>query len=251
MSEYRAIYENIVSAFREYFMECGMPKNDFPLTEVIPKNKRTSADSLRRGITQTALTLILRFNLCTSEERPMIIDKLAELIRDFDNRMSTGFIGTPHILHALSENGRSDIAYNLLFNEENPSWLYSVNHGATTMWEHWNGIKEDGSFWSDDMNSFNHYAYGAVGDWLYIACAGIIVIDAGFKRVKLAPIPDKRLGFVNCSIDTVQGRLESNWRYNGEEIIFEFNLPEQVVVDIALPNGYTERVVGGKHIYKC
>ena len=91
----------------------------------------------------------------------------------FDGKMATGFVGTPHILHALSENGRVDMAYKLLLNEEPPSWLYSVNKGATTMWEHWNGIKEDGSFWSADMNSFNHYAYGAVGDWLYGVVAGI------------------------------------------------------------------------------
>ena len=251
MSEYRKIYESILSAFREYFTENGMPKNDFPLTEVIPKNKKTSSDSVRRGITQTALVLMLRFGLCNNEERPMITEKLCELIRDFGNRMSTGFIGTPHILHALSENGRSDVAYGLLFNEENPSWLYSVNHGATTMWEHWNGIKEDGSFWSDDMNSFNHYAYGAVGDWLYTVSAGINAAEAGFKRIRLEPIPDKRLGFVRCSVDTVNGRIESGWRYDGESVIFEFEIPNQVSADVILPDGYTETVVGGKHTYSC
>jgi alpha-L-rhamnosidase len=119
------------------------------------------------------------------------------------------------------------------------------------MWEHWNGIKEDGSFWSDDMNSFNHYAYGAVGDWLYTVSAGINAAEAGFKRIRLEPIPDKRLGFVRCSVDTVNGIIESGWRYDGESVIFEFEIPNQVSADVILPDGYTETVVGGKHTYRC
>ena len=201
------------------------------------------------GMTQTALVLILRFGLCTEEERPAIVNKLEELIHDFGDRMSTGFIGTPHILHALSENGKQELAYKLLFNEGNPSWLYSVNHGATTMWEHWNGIKEDGSFWSDDMNSFNHYAYGAVGDWLYGVVAGIKINQAGYRKITIKPNPDKRLGFVNCSVETPQGRLESNWYYSGDNVIFEFDIPDGVVADIVLPNGYTETVTSGKFVF--
>ena len=251
MSEYRLLYKNIVKAFREYFMENGMPKNDYPLTEVVQANKKKVCDSVRCGITQTALVLILRFGLCTEEERPMIADKLEELIHDFGDRMATGFIGTPHILHALTESGKNDLAYKLLFNESNPSWLYSVNHGATTMWEHWNGIKEDGSFWSDDMNSFNHYAYGAVGDWLYGVCAGIKITEAGYSRIKLSPMPNKQLGFVRCSIDTVKGKLESNWYYNGDTVNFEINIPEGTIADIVLPNGYFETIKEGKHIYSC
>ena len=249
MSEYRLLHKNIVKAFREYFMENGMPKNEFPLTEVIPPNKKSVCDSVRRGVTQTALVLILRFGLCTEEERPMIADKLEELIHDFGDRMATGFIGTPHILHTLTENGKNELAYKLLFNEGNPSWLYSVNHGATTMWEHWNGIKEDGSFWSTEMNSFNHYAYGAVGDWLYGVCAGIKIAEAGYRRVTLSPKPDKRLGFVRCSIDTVNGKLESNWYYKGDTVNFEFNVPRGIIADIVLPNGHAKTVVGGNFVF--
>ena len=249
MTEYRKLYKNVVSAFREYFMENGMPKNEFPMTEILKPSKTDHVDTVRRGMTQTALVLILRFGLCTEEERPAIADKLEELIHEFGDRMSTGFIGTPHILHTLSENGKQELAYKLLFNEGNPSWLYSVNHGATTMWEHWNGIKEDGSFWSTDMNSFNHYAYGAVGDWLYGVVAGINIKEAGYSRVTISPKPDKRLGFVRCSIDTVKGKLESNWYYKGDDIIFEFNVPSGVMAEICLPNGHTETVAGGKFVF--
>ena len=154
------------------------------------------------------------------------------IIHSFDDRMSTGFVGTPYILHVLSENGKTDLAYKLLFQDQNPSWLYSVDHGATTMWEHWNGIKEDGSFWSDDMNSFNHYAYGAVADWLYGVCAGISVCEdgAGYKHFLICPHPDERLGFVNCSLDTENGKIESNWYYkNDRECILNFQCRREVL----------------------
>ena len=249
MTEYRELHKNVVTAFREYFMENGMPKKEFPLTEIVPPNKKSVCDTVRCGITQTALVLILRFGLCTEDERPAIADKLEELIHEFGDRMATGFIGTPHILHALSENGKQELAYKLLFNENVPSWLYSVNHGATTMWEHWNGIKEDGSFWSDDMNSFNHYAYGAVGDWLYGVVAGIKIKEAGYSRVTLKPKPDKRLGFVKCSLDTIKGVLESNWYYKEDSIIFEINVPRGVIADIVLPNGQKETVTFGRYMY--
>ena len=115
--------------------------------------------------------MALRFGLC--EDAQNVGDILARLVRANGNRLTTGFVATPHLLHALSESGHSDTAYDLLLQESFPSWLYSVNNGATTIWEHWDGIREDGSVWDKDMNSYNHYAYGAVGDWLFGACAGI------------------------------------------------------------------------------
>ena len=242
MTVYRELYDNVVSAFRARFMKDGMPIEKTP-----PEG---SKDTVRSGMTQTAIAIILKFGLCTAEERGALADKLEELIHAFGDRMSTGFIGTPYILHALSENGKTELAYKLLFNEENPSWLYSVNHGATTMWEHWNGIKEDGSFWSKDMNSFNHYAYGAVGDWLYGAVAGIRVDEAGYKSVTIEPRTDRRLGFVNCSIDTPKGILESNWYYRGENIHFEFTVPCGIKANIVLPNGERYSVSAGKYNFK-
>lgn len=255
VSEYRELYNKVVAKFREYFMENGMPKAEFPLTEInpTPEQKRATVDSIRLGMTQTALVLILHFNLCLPEERKALADKLEELIHDFGDRMSTGFVGTPYILHALSSNGKTDVAYKLLFQDQNPSWLYSVDHGATTMWEHWNGIKEDGSFWSTDMNSYNHYAYGAVGDWLYGVVAGIDVCEdgVGYKKMRLAPQPNEKLGYVNCSIETVQGRVESNWYYKEDKVYFEFIVPEGAEAEIVLPNGHTETVGGGQYMFVC
>ena len=249
MSEYKTLHKNIVATFRKYFMENGMPKDEFPLTEALAPARTKHVDIVRKGMTQTALVLILHFNLCLPEERQAIADKLEELIHDFGDRMSTGFLGTPYILHALSAMGKNDLAYKLFFNNQNPSWLYSVDHGATTMWEHWNSLKEDGSFWSTDMNSFNHYAYGAVADWMYGVVAGIKIEEAGYKRVTLAPCPCERLGFVRCSIETPCGMLESNWYYTDDGIRYEFVVPKGAVATVVLPDGRTDNIGEGSYCY--
>ena len=248
VTAYRSLYESVVRAFRSYFMENGYPREQLPRTVVLPEGK-TPTDVLCRGNTQTALLLILHFGLCTEAERPKLLARLYELIAAFDGKMTTGFVGTPYLLHVLSDAGRLDLCYQLLLEERNPSWLYSVTHGATTMWEHWNSQKEDGSFWSTEMNSFNHYAYGAVCDWLYGVAAGISPVETapGYKKIKLAPHPNRALGFVNCSLETAYGRIESNWYYKGEEIYYEFTVPAGCEATLTLPNGYTETLQGGSY----
>lgn len=251
MSEYRELYRNIVNRFRSYFMENGMPKEEFPMTEVLPNVKKSPVDTVRKGMTQTALVLILHFRLCLPEEREALANRLVALIEEWDGKMTTGFLGTPYLLHVLSECGKQDVAYRLFFQEENPSWLYSVNHGATTMWEHWNGIKEDGSFWSTAMNSFNHYAYGAVGDWMYGEICGIKMLEggAGYRKIRIAPKPCERLGFAKCALETVSGRIESHWYYKQDSICFEMMIPDGTVAEITLPDGFCETVGGGIYCY--
>ena len=247
VSEYRELYKKIFARFHEYFVE--------KIIKLICDPEHECEEEFRGkvhpNVTQTSLSLILYFKLYLPEEKEIIANKLEELIHAYGDRMTTGFVGTPYILHALTKSGKSDVAYTLLFQNKNPSWLYSVEKGATTMWEHWNGIKEDGSFWSDSMNSFNHYAYGAVGDWLYGTVAGISVCEngAGYKKIVLQPHPDKRLGFVNCTVDTVRGKVQSNWYYKCDKVYFEFTVPQGTEAKIVLPNGYTETVRGGKYMY--
>ena len=247
MSEYRELHKNVVKAFREYFMENGMPKSVLPLTT----EKPYSHDPMRCGMTQTALTLILHFGLATDEERPLLAAKLAEMIHDNDNRMTTGFVGTPYILHALSDNGYTDLAYTLLMQEKNPSWLYSVCHGATTMWEHWNSLKEDGTFWSTGMNSFNHYAYGAVYDWIFSTAVGIAVCEdgAGYRKITIAPHPSKCLGHARGSIKSRAGFISSYWYYKGDKVYYEFEIPEGVSADITLPSGKAYNLSVGTYFF--
>jgi len=159
--------------------------------------------------TQTEHVLAIWFGI--AEDPWKTGDALARMIREDGNRMRTGFVGTPYLLHALSRTGHTDLAYDLLLRQEYPSWLYSVSKGATTIWEHWDGIMEDGSFWSKNMNSFNHYAYGSVGDWVYERAAGIRPAEPGFARVRVAPEPDPRLGFLDASLDTRHGKVTSRW----------------------------------------
>lgn len=228
MSDYEELYENTVNAIKQTYIKDGLP---------IDK-------------TQTACSIVLYFDLC--DDRKKVADYLAKLVRENENRLTTGFLGTPYLLHALSDNGYTKVAYDLLLQEAFPSWLYSVNNGATTIWEHWDGVKVDGSFWSDNMNSFNHYAYGAVADWLYCVVAGVIVEDdgAGYTHILLKPSVDERLGFINCSIETRQGTVTSNWYIDGENIVhFEFSLPDTTVADITLPSGKTYTVEGGSYLF--
>lgn len=250
MTEYRTLYRNVRNAFRRYFMENGMPKEQYPITEIVPEGKNP-VDIHRRGITQTALVLILNFDLCEADERPALANKLEELIRASGGLMQTGFVGTPYLLRALTMNGKTDLAYQLLLENRTPSWLYSVEHGATTMWEHWNCIKEDGSFWSPSMNSFNHYAYGSVYDWIFNFAVGVSPrADApAYRAIDFAPHPNRRLGFVNAGIETAQGMVRAAWYYKENEIYYEFEVPKGSVGYLTLPDGHRETLAAGSYCF--
>ena len=248
MTQYRTLLDNIKSAFRSYFMENGMPKAELPYTEIC-KPGEGICDPYHKGITQTALVLILHFGLCAEQERPALAEKLAQLIHDFDDRMTTGFLGTPYILHVLSENGKTDLAYTLLTQEKNPSWLFSVNRGATTMWEHWNSQREDGTFWDTEMNSFNHYAYGAVYDWIFGSAVGIKPTAPGYREISIAPHPHKCLGWAEADIESRCGKIRCRWYYKGDRVYYEMEIPAGVTASITLPSGYTQTVTGGTYHY--
>ncbi len=250
VSEYEALHERIVIAFHDNFIENGLPCMSKHVSLRDEKNREEQV--VIKPITQTTLAMILYFRLYRGEaERKSMADQLAKIIHENGDRMNTGFVGTPYLLHALSENGYTDLAYTLLLQEKMPSWLYSVNHGATTMWERWNCIKEDGTFSSVSMTSFNHYAYGAVADWLYGVCAGINSLPdgAGYKHVLIAPKPSRLLGFVNCRINTVSGEIVSDWYYSGDYVHYEFTVPAGVTAEIELPDGRKATLGGGKYIY--
>lgn len=197
--------------------------------------------------TQTAYALALFFDMTDNKERA--IKRLAELIEENGMRLNTGFVGTPYLCHALTEYGRSDIAYNLLLQTEYPSWLYSVGKGATTIWEHWDGIKPDGSFWSDDMNSYNHYAYGAIADWLYTKVAGINYDEnePAYKHIIIKPFADKRLGYACAKVETMYGNVVSKWSYENDEIKYSIEIPAGAYADFIFPDGNAKRLGSGKH----
>ena len=177
--------------------------------------------------TQTALVLALQFDLVPEQYRARVVDMLKDRLDAQKIHLDTGFVGTPLLLPALTRHGLHDYAVTLLLNEDYPSWLYAVNRGATTMWEHWDGIMENGDFWSRNMNSFNHYAYGSVMGWVYEVSAGIQALESapGFERVRIAPTPDQRLGWLEASLDTKHGRIFSGWYYEPDGLRYEIHTP--------------------------
>lgn len=203
VAEYENIPAEAAAAFRREYMENGRVKN----------------------ATQTACVLALYFDI--TDDRAATAAQLNELVKRAGH-LETGFVGTPYLLHALSDNGYAGTAYDLLLRREYPSWLYPISKGATTVWEHWDGIKPDGTMWSTDMNSFNHYAYGAVADWMYGAAAGINSDPdrPGFEHIIFRPVTDRRLDFVKASIDTRRGTVASEWRRENGRIKYIFTVPE-------------------------
>lgn len=190
--------------------------------ELQRKVKETFGQTFPTYQTQTEHVLALRFGLCQNPEKTA--KDLAAMVQR-DGSMKTGFLGTPYLLYMLSDYGYSELAYELLLREEYPSWLYAVNKGATTTWEHWDSIMEDGSFWSTDMNSFNHYSYGSVMAWVYERAAGIEPLEPGFARIRIAPVVTERLEWVKASIDTRAGRVASSWRWVEGRIRYDVELP--------------------------
>ena len=185
--------------------------------------------------TQTAYVLALGFGLIPDEEREAMAKRLADDVRYFGH-LTTGFLGTPLLCRVLSDNDYPDLAYQLLFNKRYPSWLYPVTMGATTIWERWDGIKPDGSFQTVGMNSFNHYAYGAVGQWLYSTVAGLNIdpLQPGYKHSIIKPCPTKQLNYARASLKTMYGLLLSSWEIKGEEVIYKFSIPVNTSATIYL-----------------
>lgn len=196
--------------------------------------------------TQTGHVLALVFDLVEEKDRNRTVNDLVKLIEDSKWHLTTGFLGTPYLCHALSSNGRADVAYKLLLQTDYPSWLYPVTQGATTIWEHWDGLKPDGSFWSTDMNSFNHYAYGAIGEWLYRVVSGID-LDAGapgYKRIYIRPVPGGGLTHAHCSIHSMYGRISSSWRLEDGKIHLEVEIPCNTTAELTLPSASLRVLMG-------
>ena len=188
--------------------------------------------------TQTSYVLALNFDLLPENLRESAAKRLVNNIQDYDEHITTGFLGTPYICHVLSRFGRTDIAYDLLMKESYPSWLYPVKHGATTIWERWDGIKPDGSFEDPGMNSFNHYAYGAIGDWMYRVIAGINTDETlpGFHRIIISPHPGGKLTSAQAELETLYGKVKSAWSIDSGIFTLDIIVPPNATAEIVLPS---------------
>lgn len=185
--------------------------------------------------TQTGHVLALMFDLVEEKHRKRTVDTLVKYLEESKFHLTTGFVGTPYLCHILSENGYNDIAYKLLLQTDYPSWLYQITKGATTIWEHWDGIKEDGSFWSTDMNSFNHYAYGSIGHWMYSVVTGIDAGTPGYKHILIRPQPGEGLTFAEASYQSMYGEIKSGWKRTGSVMEISIEIPANTTAEIILP----------------
>lgn len=228
--EYGKLYENIVTAFKkEFYTPSGRL--------AVP--------------TQTGHVLTLMFNLVEEKDRNRTVNDLVKLIEESNWHLTTGFLGTPYLCHVLSSNGRADVAYKLLMQTDYPSWLYPITKGATTIWEHWDGLKPDGTFWSADMNSFNHYAYGAIGEWLYRVVAGINIDESapGYKNIIFKPLPGGELTYASSSINSMYGKVHCSWRLENEKLHIEVEIPSNTTAELTLPLAHLKELIADKVLY--
>ena len=190
---------------------------------------------------QTPALFALKNGLVEGETRESMIARLRENFAAHENCLQTGFLGTSILMGTLTDNGMSDIAYELLFQRKNPSWLYSIDNGATTIWERWNSYTIENGMGPKGMNSFNHYAYGCVCQWIWETAAGIAAdpADPGFKHIIMKPVPDKRLGSLDAEYPSAAGLIKSAWEFKGDKWVWEFTVPDGAFATVTLP-GETE-----------
>lgn len=225
--EYKDLREKYIAAFRNEYMENGRIKPEYA--------------------TQTACVLAVHFGI--SDNIAETAKQLNELVTGCGH-LKTGFVGTPYLLHALADNGYAETAYSLVLREEYPSWLFSVKMGATTIWEHWDSVREDGTMWSTSMNSFNHYAYGSVADWLYEKAAGIRIDEKNpaFEHIIFAPVTDERLDYVKASIESRNGEVKASWKRENGVVSYEFTVPAGSTATVML-NGTSTEIGEGTHSF--
>ena len=193
---------------------------------------------------QTACVFAIKFGVVEGAAKDRTRELLLKSIRDHGDCLQTGFLGTSFLMDVLAQENVFDVAYTLLLQHKNPSWLYSVDQGATTVWERWNSYTKQDGFGPVGMNSFNHYAYGAVLAWIYKHAAGIACESSapGFKTVVMAPKPDRRLGHVKASYRSAAGLITSAWRYEGNAWIWQFTVPEGASARVTLPGETVSRI---------
>lgn len=211
---YADLYKKIKSVFQDNY---------------VTKSGRIASDS------QTAYVLALMFDLLSDDLQPKAAEHLVNDIKKRGDHLSTGFLGTPYLCHVLSNNGYTDVGYDLLLQEDYPSWLYPVKMGATTIWERWDGQKTDSTFQDKGMNSFNHYAYGAIGDWMYRVVAGIEIDAPAYKKIKIQPHPDPRLEYARASFNSAYGEIQSGWTLKDGQLRVSVSIPPNTQATIELP----------------
>ncbi len=228
-AEFRELATGLQAAFREHYVADGRIRSDCT----------------------TVYALAIVFGLLTEADEAAAGDRLAELAARRGYRISTGFAGTPFITDALTRTGHVEDAYRLLLQTECPSWLYPVTMGATTVWERWDSMLPDGTINPGQMTSFNHYALGAVADWMHRVVGGLSALAPGYAEVLVAPQPGGGLTWASTSLESVHGRIAVRWELVDGELAVQVTVPEGVSAVVRLPGLEEQRVGGGEHEFRA
>lgn len=227
---YEKIYEETLESFRqEYYTARGRIVSE----------------------TQTGCVLSLHFGLAREGDRKRILDALLANIENHKNHLTTGFVGTPYLCHALSDCGAHDMAGLLFLRDDYPSWLYAVKMGATTIWERWDAVRPDGTMPHPGLNSMNHYAYGSIGDWMYRKIGGINQLEAGYHRFYVKPLFVRGIEEARTELETPYGKIVSAWSCRNKRIRVEVKVPANTSALIYLPEKEDVLEVGsGEYVYE-
>jgi alpha-L-rhamnosidase len=212
--KYRQIFQQVREAFQQEYV---------------------TSDGRIQGNTQTCYVLALHMDLLPSEQQAVAAKRLVEAIKSKDWHLSTGFVGVGYLCQVLSDTGYTDVAYHLLNNDTFPSWGYTIKQGATTIWERWDGWTEQNGFQSPNMNSFNHYSLGSVGDWLYRYVAGISPDSAGYKHISIRPRPGGRLTWAKGEYNSVHGTILSDWKIEQNKFKLTITIPANTSATVYVP----------------
>lgn len=233
--KYRLLFQHVRTAFQHTFLGSdGHLKNGF----------------------QSLYVLAVQFGLLEKREQQLAVQDLVTDIRARDGHLATGFVGTPFINFVLSDHGYADLAYEILLKETPPGWMYQIKCGATSMWERWDALKEDGTVKDGkdadiNMVSFNHYSYGSVGNWLYTRVAGLEPLKAGYQEFRVKPIVGGGLHSAAVSYESRYGHIESQWSLDGQTFVLHVTVPDGTTAFIELPNGEKYQAKGGTWSYEC
>lgn len=202
-------------------------------------------DGKIKGDTQTCYLLGLHFDLLPAAKRPLAVGHLIAALEQKNWHLSTGFVGLGYLLPTLSEVGRTDAAYRLLNNDTFPSWGYSIKNGATTIWERWDGWTDDKGFQDPGMNSFNHYSFGSVGQWMFATAAGIQTEGPGFQRLRIQPQPGGGMTYIKAGYDSIHGRIATDWRVDGKDFRLALTIPANTTATVYVPASKADWVTEG------
>jgi alpha-L-rhamnosidase len=219
---YRQLFEEIRTAYQQNFV---------------------NSEGVIKGDTQTGYVMALSFGLLPDEQRPAAAKRLADHITiDRKTHLSTGFVGSGMLNPTLTSVGQTELAYKLLLTDTYPSWLYSIRQGATTIWERWDGWTKEKGFQDPGMNSFNHYSFGAVGQWIYTTIGGIDFDEPGYKHIVVHPVPGPGVTWAKTSLDSIRGPISCDWKQTGGKFDLNVTIPGNTTADVYVPAKSTDDV---------